>query len=240
MSMAGYFSVPIRSLQRFGSGASYITFHPEATNHVDRSLSLVRAAGCKSGLVFNPSTSLDYLKYVMDKVDIILLMSVNPGFGGQKFIPNVLDKAREARRMIDESVSPHPLVSTNCIRARRGALERLMPHRDLHQIVIARASSSEGRRRRAQGFDIRLEIDGGVTVDNIKDVAEAGVDFFVAGSAILKAPRTQDAYRCAKEGAEGRRARGSSESGRGRAWGGRRAETARRNRGLPCLVGRAD
>uniref|UniRef100_A0A7S0M6B2 Ribulose-phosphate 3-epimerase n=1 Tax=Cryptomonas curvata TaxID=233186 RepID=A0A7S0M6B2_9CRYP len=130
------------------AGASYITFHPEATNHVDRSLSLVRAAGCKSGLVFNPSTSLDYLKYVMDKVDIILLMSVNPGFGGQKFIPNVLDKAREARKMIDES-----------------------------------------------GFDIRLEIDGGVTVDNIKDVAEAGVDFFVAGSAILKAPRTKDAYR---------------------------------------------
>jgi len=130
------------------AGASYITFHPEATNHVDRSLSLVRNAGCKSGLVFNPSTSLDYLKYVMDKVDIILLMSVNPGFGGQKFIPSVLQKAREARKMIDES-----------------------------------------------GFDIRLEIDGGVTVDNIKEVAEAGVDFFVAGSAILKAPRTQDAYR---------------------------------------------
>jgi len=130
------------------AGASYITFHPEATNHVDRSLSLIRNAGCKSGLVFNPSTSLDYLKYVMDKVDIILLMSVNPGFGGQKFIPSVLQKAREARKLIEES-----------------------------------------------GFDIRLEIDGGVTVDNIKEVAEAGVDMFVAGSAILKAPRTQDAYR---------------------------------------------
>ncbi len=86
------------------AGASYITFHPEATNHIDRSLSLVRNAGCKSGLVFNPSTSLDYLKYVMDKVDIILLMSVNPGFGGQKFIPSVLQKAREARKLIDESV----------------------------------------------------------------------------------------------------------------------------------------
>jgi len=130
------------------AGASYITFHPEATNHVDRSLSLIRNAGLKSGLVFNPSTSLDYLKYVMDKVDIVLLMSVNPGFGGQKFIPSVLAKAREARKLIDES-----------------------------------------------GYDIRLEIDGGVTVDNIKEVAEAGVDMFVAGSAILKAPRTQDAYR---------------------------------------------
>uniref|UniRef100_A0A3B4XDH2 ribulose-phosphate 3-epimerase n=1 Tax=Seriola lalandi dorsalis TaxID=1841481 RepID=A0A3B4XDH2_SERLL len=109
------------------AGASFITFHPEATEHVDRSLQLVRAAGCKSGLVFNPATSLDVLKYVMDKVDIVLLMSVNPGFGGQKFIPGTLDKLREARKMIDES-----------------------------------------------GFDISLEIDGGVGPANIKEVAEAG------------------------------------------------------------------
>jgi len=120
------------------AGADYITFHPEATTHIDRSLQLVRAAGCKSGLVFNPSTSLDILKYVMDKVDIVLLMSVNPGFGGQSFIPATLDKAREARKMIDES-----------------------------------------------GYDITLEIDGGVGVANIKEIAEAGVDMFVAGSAIF-------------------------------------------------------
>jgi len=120
------------------AGADFITFHPEATGHIDRSLSLVRGAGCKSGLVFNPSTSLDCLKYVMDKVDIILLMSVNPGFGGQKFIPATLDKAREARKMIEES-----------------------------------------------GYDISLEIDGGVGVANIKEIAEAGVDMFVAGSAIF-------------------------------------------------------
>jgi len=123
------------------AGADYITFHPEATTHIDRSLQLVRAAGCKSGLVFNPSTSLDILKYVMDKVDIILLMSVNPGFGGQSFIPATLDKAREARKMIDES-----------------------------------------------GYDICLEIDGGVGVANIKEIAEAGVDMFVAGSAIFNSP----------------------------------------------------
>merc|ERR1719408_247634 len=129
------------------AGADYITFHPEATTHIDRSLQLVRAAGCKSGLVFNPSTSLDILKYVMDKLDIILLMSVNPGFGGQSFIPSVLDKAREARQLIDES-----------------------------------------------GCDIRLEIDGGVSAGNIKEVAEAGVDMFVAGSAIFKDPRTKDSY----------------------------------------------
>merc|ERR1711966_333741 len=130
------------------AGASYITFHPEASNHIDRSLQLIRDGGCKAGLVFNPGTSLDYCKHVMDKLDIILLMSVNPGFGGQKFIQNTLNKAKEARKMIDES-----------------------------------------------GYDIRLEIDGGVSADNIKDVAEAGVDMFVAGSAILKAPRTQDAYK---------------------------------------------
>jgi len=123
------------------AGADYITFHPEATTHIDRSLQLVRAAGCKSGLVFNPSTPLDICKYVMDKIDIILLMSVNPGFGGQAFIPATLDKAREARKMIDES-----------------------------------------------GYDICLEIDGGVKVDNIKEIAEAGVDMFVAGSAIFNTP----------------------------------------------------
>lgn len=130
------------------AGASYITFHPEATNHVDRSLQLIKAGGCKAGLVFNPATSLDAAAYVMDKLDIILLMSVNPGFGGQAFIPAVLDKAREARKMIDDA-----------------------------------------------GIDCRLEIDGGVKVDNIKEVAEAGVDMIVAGSAILKEPRTKEAYK---------------------------------------------
>jgi len=131
-----------------GAGASYITFHPEATNHVDRSLQLIKAGGCKAGLVFNPATSLDVAKFVMDKLDIILLMSVNPGFGGQAFIPATLDKAREARKLIDEA-----------------------------------------------GIDCRLEIDGGVKVDNIKEVCEAGVDMFVAGSAILKEPRTVEAYK---------------------------------------------
>ncbi len=120
------------------AGATYITFHPEASEHVDRSLALVRDTGCKSGLVFNPATPLEYLKYVLDKVDMVLLMSVNPGFGGQKFIPATLDKLREARRIIDES-----------------------------------------------GHDIRLEIDGGVKVDNIRDIAAAGADTFVAGSAIF-------------------------------------------------------
>merc|ERR1711918_74184 len=130
------------------AGADYITFHPEATGHIDRSLQLVRSRGCKSGLVFNPSTSLDILKYVMDKVDIVLLMSVNPGFGGQSFIPGTLDKLKEARKMIDES-----------------------------------------------GYDISLEVDGGVSPANIKEIAEAGADMFVAGSAILKDPRTEDAYK---------------------------------------------
>lgn len=129
------------------AGATYITFHPEATKHVDRSLSMTRALGCKSGLVLTPSTSLEYCKYVMDKIDIILLMSVNPGFGGQSFIPATLAKLAEARKMIDES-----------------------------------------------GYDIRLEVDGGCGVANIQQIAEAGADMFVAGSAILKAPRTQDAY----------------------------------------------
>ena len=123
------------------AGASYITFHPEASEHIDRSLQLIRDGGCKAGLVFNPATPLDVLKYVMDKVDMILLMSVNPGFGGQKFIPGTLDKLREARALID-----------------------------------------------ASGREIRLEIDGGVNVQNIRAIAEAGADTFVAGSAIFSQP----------------------------------------------------
>ncbi|MBM2608074.1 ribulose-phosphate 3-epimerase [Pasteurella multocida] len=126
------------------AGANYITFHPEATEHIDRSLQLIRDCGCKSGLVFNPATPLSYLDYVMDKVDVILLMSVNPGFGGQSFIPSTLDKLREARQRIDES-----------------------------------------------GFDIRLEVDGGVKVNNIADIARAGADMFVAGSAIFDQPDYQ-------------------------------------------------
>ncbi|MBT3811318.1 MAG: ribulose-phosphate 3-epimerase [Gammaproteobacteria bacterium] len=123
------------------AGANMITFHPEASRHIDRSLQMVRDLGCKSGLVFNPATSLSYLDYVMDKVDIILLMSVNPGFGGQSFIPATLDKLREARKRIDDS-----------------------------------------------GYDIRLEIDGGVKVDNIREIKAAGADMFVAGSAIFSQP----------------------------------------------------
>ncbi len=128
------------------AGATYITFHPEGSEHIDRSLQLIREEGCKSGLVFNPATPLDCLKYVMDKVDMILLMSVNPGFGGQSFIPATLDKLREVRKMIDDS-----------------------------------------------GFDIRLEIDGGVKVNNIREIAEAGADTFVAGSAIFGAKGADDA-----------------------------------------------
>jgi ribulose-phosphate 3-epimerase len=120
------------------AGASYITFHPEGSEHVDRSLQMIRDAGCKSGLVFNPATPLSHLEYVLDKVDMVLLMSVNPGFGGQKFIPRTLDKLRQARDIIDQS-----------------------------------------------GFDIRLEVDGGVGVGNIREIAEAGADTFVAGSAIF-------------------------------------------------------
>jgi len=120
------------------AGATYITFHPEASDHIDRSLQLVRENGCKSGLVFNPATPLDHLKYVLDKVDMVLLMSVNPGFGGQSFIPATLEKLREARQIIDNS-----------------------------------------------GRDIRLEIDGGVKINNIREIAEAGADTFVAGSAIF-------------------------------------------------------
>jgi len=120
------------------AGATYITFHPEASDHIDRSLQLIRDGGCKAGLVFNPGTPLHYMDYVMDKLDMVLLMSVNPGFGGQKFIPGTLQKLREARQRIDQ-----------CDHA------------------------------------IRLEIDGGVTINNIKEIAEAGADTFVAGSAIF-------------------------------------------------------
>lgn len=130
------------------AGASHITFHPEATNHIDRSLQLIKNGGCKAGLVFNPATPLDCCKYVLDKLDIILLMSVNPGFGGQAFIPATLEKAREARKLIDDA-----------------------------------------------GIDCRLMIDGGVKVDNIKEIAAAGADMFVAGSAIFKNPRTVEAYK---------------------------------------------
>jgi ribulose-phosphate 3-epimerase len=122
------------------AGASYITFHPDATTHVDRSLQMIRDAGCRSGLVFNPHVGLDALTYVLDKVDMVLLMSVNPGFGGQSFIPSTLPKLAEARALID-----------------------------------------------ASGLDIRLEVDGGVSPANIADVATAGADTFVAGSAIFGA-----------------------------------------------------
>lgn len=120
------------------AGASYISFHPEASHHVDRSLQLIRDHGCKSGLVFNPASPLNCLEYLLDKIDLVLLMSVNPGFGGQKFIPATLDKLRQARAIIDEAENP-----------------------------------------------IRLEVDGGVGVDNIRAIAEAGADMFVAGSAIF-------------------------------------------------------
>ena len=123
------------------AGADYITFHPEASEHIDRSLQLIREHGCKAGLVFNPATPLSYLDYVLDKVDVILLMSVNPGFGGQSFLPSTLKKLQQARRLIDES-----------------------------------------------GLDIRLEVDGGVKVDNIAEIAAAGADMFVAGSAIFGKP----------------------------------------------------
>ena len=120
------------------AGAEFITFHPEASEHIDRSLNQIRDSGCRSGLVFNPATPLSFLDYVLDKVDMILLMSVNPGFGGQSFIPTSLEKLRRVRRIIDDS-----------------------------------------------GLPIRLEIDGGVTIDNIGEIAMAGADTFVAGSAIF-------------------------------------------------------
>lgn len=123
------------------AGASMITFHIEASEHVDRTLQLIKEHGCKAGVVLNPATPLSHLEYIIDKVDMILLMSVNPGFGGQSFIPKTLDKLRAVRKMIDDS-----------------------------------------------GRDIRLEIDGGVKVENIKEIAEAGADMFVAGSAIFNQP----------------------------------------------------
>jgi ribulose-phosphate 3-epimerase len=122
------------------AGATYITFHPEASEHIDRTLSLIHDNGCKAGLVFNPATPLDHMKYVMDKIDMVLIMSVNPGFGGQSFIRESLVKLREARALIDR-----------------------------------------------QGREIRLEIDGGVKADNIREIAAAGADTFVAGSAIFGA-----------------------------------------------------
>jgi ribulose-phosphate 3-epimerase len=127
------------------AGASYITFHPEASQHVDRSLQLVRDLGCKAGLVLNPATNLDAINWVMDRLDMLLLMSVNPGFGGQKFIPSTLDKLKQARKIIDDS-----------------------------------------------GYDIRLEVDGGVGVANIQEIAAAGADTFVAGSAIFSQPSYKD------------------------------------------------
>ena len=126
------------------AGASLITFHPECSEHIDRTLQLIKDHGCQAGLVFNPATPLHYLDYVMDKLDVILLMSVNPGFGGQSFIPGTLDKLRQVRQLID-----------------------------------------------ASGRDIRLEIDGGVKVDNIREIAAAGADMFVAGSAIFSQPDYQ-------------------------------------------------
>jgi ribulose-phosphate 3-epimerase len=122
-------------------GASYITFHPEASQHIDRSLQLIRDLGCKAGLVLNPATNLDPINWVLDRMDMLLLMSVNPGFGGQKFIPSTLDKLKQARKIIDDS-----------------------------------------------GYDIRLEVDGGVGVANIQEIAAAGADTFVAGSAIFSQP----------------------------------------------------
>jgi ribulose-phosphate 3-epimerase len=133
------------------AGASLITFHPEGSEHIDRSLQLIKDGGCKAGLVFNPATPLHHLDYVMDKIDMILIMSVNPGFGGQSFLPSALDKLRQARQRITDS-----------------------------------------------GRDIRLEIDGGVKIDNIREIAEAGADSFVAGSAIFNTDdyqKTIDAMR---------------------------------------------
>ena len=127
------------------AGATYITFHPEASEHIDRTIGLIKENGCKAGLVFNPATPLDVLEYMLPKLDIVLLMSVNPGFGGQKFIPHTLVKARQVRKMID-----------------------------------------------ASGLKIRLEIDGGVGPANIREVAEAGVDTFVAGSAVFGKKNDKD------------------------------------------------
>ena len=129
------------------AGASYITFHPEASEHIDRTLQLIRSEGCKSGLVFNPATPLSYLDYVMDKIDMVLIMSVNPGFGGQSFIPAALEKLRQVRQRIDDS-----------------------------------------------GYNIRLEIDGGVKVENIAEIRDAGADTFVSGSGIFGHARESDPH----------------------------------------------
>lgn len=134
------------------AGATYITFHPEASRHVDRSLQLIKDKGCKAGLVLNPASSLELVRHVLHKLDMILLMSVNPGFGGQKFIPQTLDKIHVARELIDSS-----------------------------------------------GFDIRLEVDGGVGIDNIRAIAEAGADTFVSGSAIFGAANYQQAIAAMRE-----------------------------------------
>lgn len=134
------------------AGASYITFHPEASEHIDRTLQLIRDNGCKSGLVLNPATPLNVLEHVLDKLDMILLMSVNPGFGGQSFISSALDKLKLARKMIDDS-----------------------------------------------GLDIRLEIDGGVKTDNIRQIAAAGADTFVAGSAIFGSDDYQTTIKSMRE-----------------------------------------
>jgi ribulose-phosphate 3-epimerase len=130
------------------AGATYITFHPEASEHIDRTIGLIRENGCKPGLVFNPATPLDVLEYTLDKIDMVLLMSVNPGFGGQKFIPYVLDKAKKVRKMITD-----------------------------------------------RSLDVSLEIDGGVGPGNIAEVARAGVDTFVAGSAVFGAAKDGDPHR---------------------------------------------
>jgi ribulose-phosphate 3-epimerase len=130
------------------AGATYIPFHPEASEHIDRTIGLIKECGCKAGLVFNPATPLDVLEYTLDKLDMVLLMSVNPGFGGQKFIPYVLDKARKVRQMID-----------------------------------------------ARGLKVELEIDGGVGPANIAEVTRAGVDTFVAGSAVFGKRNAADPHR---------------------------------------------
>ena len=134
------------------AGANVITFHPEASDHIDRTLSLIRKCGCQAGLVFNPATPLQYMDYVMDKLDIVLLMSVNPGFGGQAFLPITLDKLRGVRCRLDMY-------------------------------------------KKKTGRDILLEVDGGVKVDNIADIARAGADTFVAGSAVFGAGKDTDPHR---------------------------------------------
>ena len=138
------------------AGATYISFHPEASEHVDRTIQLIRSQGCKPGLVFNPATPLNYLDHVLDQLDLVLIMSVNPGFGGQSFIPSALDKLRRVRELIDRS-----------------------------------------------GREVRLEIDGGVKPDNIAEIAAAGADTFVAGSAIFAKPDYAEVIRSMREALAG-------------------------------------